>query len=264
MNQPWIEIGWLVSASIAVALILLRKRDGALLAAALVFVAGCLPTLGLSTFATQFFSTTADHYLYWAMLGPAIAAAWVLTVYPCSVLLRSGIVIAIAGWAAMSVHQGGFWKDDFSLLQHTIAVNPNSFLAYNNLGNAYDRQHDAALAAEMFRRAVTTKPDYAMAHSNLGAALHQLGDLDGATSELQRSIAIQRSLPPRLRQTWTTDLNRLGQIFLESGRSSQAVLPFQESLAANSDQPDIVAMLAQIQSRAAHPASTRASSSVTP
>ena len=39
-------------------------------------VAGVTPVLGLVTFLFQHFSTTADHYLYVSMLGPALAAAW--------------------------------------------------------------------------------------------------------------------------------------------------------------------------------------------
>jgi len=265
MNQSWIVIEWLVPASIAAALIIFRARVGALLAAALVFVAGCLPTLGLTTFATQFFSTTADHYLYWAMLGPSIAIAWVFTRFPGASPLRTIIVMAIVACAALlSIREGGFWKDDFSLLAHTIAINPNSFLAYNNLGNAYYRDHNAPRAADMFRRAITAKPDYAMAHSNLAAALHELGDVDGSIAELERSISLERSQPLRLRQTWIIDLNRLGQILLGNGKPAQAAAPLRESLAANPDQPDIKAMLAQAQTRSAHPAAARASSPVTP
>ena len=45
--------------------------------AALVFVFGMVMNLGLAPFQFQFHSTVADHYAYLAMLGPALAVAWI-------------------------------------------------------------------------------------------------------------------------------------------------------------------------------------------
>jgi protein O-mannosyl-transferase len=243
LREKWIGGSCLMAVTIIIALILLPKRVSVLRAGSLVFLAGALPTLGLTGFIMQFYSTTADHYLYWAMLGPAIAIGWALTAYATSPAIRVGVVGVIALLGVLSFRQGAVWKDDFSLNRHAVEVNPNSFLGYNNLGNAYHRQRQSLLASDMFRCAIAVKPDFPIAHSNLAATLHDLDELDGATAELRQSIALQRARPARLRQTWTTDLNRLGQILMECGNPSQAVAPLRESLAAQPDQAQTAQLL---------------------
>jgi predicted Zn-dependent protease len=119
------------------------------------------------------------------------------------------------------------------------------------------------LAAGMFRRAIAARSDYGLSHSNLAAALHQLGQLDESTLELQRSIALQRLQVPRLRQTWVLDLNRLGQSLMESGKPQEAAAALTESLSAKPDQPDTVAILKLAEAQMRSAATTRASSSVT-
>jgi hypothetical protein len=262
MHQRLIAVVWLVPAAIAFGLIAVRKRAPFLIAAALVFCAGCLPNLGLMTFVMQFYSTTADHYLYWAMLGPAMAIAWTLDAFPTALLMRGVIVTALLAASILSFRQGGFWKDDFSLFEHVIELNPNSFLAYNDLGNAYDRESNASAAAADFQLAIAIKPDYAIAHSNLAAALHQMGRLDATAAELQSSISIQQSQPPGLRKTLLADLNRLGQDFLEEGQPARAAEPLRQSLKLNPDQPDVISMLNLAESRMIHPTTSTIPSSV--
>jgi protein O-mannosyl-transferase len=253
MQQPQIYFEWMVPLFIGLALFAARRHAQPLIAASLVFVAGCLPTLGLVTFATQFLSTTADHYVYWAMLGPALAVAWVLTKYPRAVALQGAVVLILIGWAVLSIRQGAVWKNDVSLLQRTIAVNPRSFAAYSNLGNDYGRSRNVPAAADMFRRAIAIDPQFALAHSNLAAALHLLGQRDQSIIELQRSIEIQRKEPLRLRASWTTDLNRLSETFLDMRHPLQASAALRESLAANPNQPDAIAMLARAEAAIPRP-----------
>ena len=81
----------------------------------------------------QYTSTVADHYLYLAMLGPAVALASVLTRHR-----EHGVAVAcallFAAFAVRGVAQVQYWRDDITLCQHTIGVNPDSFTAAINLG----------------------------------------------------------------------------------------------------------------------------------
>jgi hypothetical protein len=135
---------------IVVTALLLRWRRREPAAGALIFLLALLPVLGLATFQFQQFSTVADHYLYLAMLGPALLIAWF-------VAGRGRIARAIAAavvllLAARSFHQTGYWHDDFALLPHVLRVNPRSFAVTSNLGGAYQQQasneHFYAVAAE--------------------------------------------------------------------------------------------------------------------
>jgi tetratricopeptide (TPR) repeat protein len=257
IRQPSIYFTWLVPAAICLALTLARKQVGPLLAAALVFFSGCLPTLGFIPLSMQYYSSVTDHYLYWAMLGPAMAVGWLLTALPRGRLLHAGVVAAIAGWSILSIRQGAIWKDDISLFTHTIEVNPKSFLSYSDLGSAYYRQGNDRLAAEMYRRCIEIKPDDFMTRSGLAAALRELGQSDEAIQELQMSISLQRGLPPASRATWFADLKHLGRDLLEKGQPHQAAAILSESLATKPDQPDVIALLARADALMRHPAATQ-------
>jgi protein O-mannosyl-transferase len=254
MRQPWIYAAWLVPAALILALIAARKIAPTLVAAAAIFVAGCLPTLGVVPFATQFYSTTADHYLYWAMLGPATAVGWVITKIPAKAIARIFIALALLGLAISSIRQGGFWTDDAALFEHTLAVNPNSSVAFNNLGNDAYNEANYPGAADFFRRSIAVNYDGVLAHSNLAAALYSMGKSEESIRELQISLALQAKHPPRLRTNWVTDLNRLGQCLLETGNPQDAAAAFRESLAANPDQPGIPRLLSRAGSGESHAA----------
>jgi protein O-mannosyl-transferase len=259
VTQPWIYFAWIVPGTVACILIILRKRAQWMISAGLVFIAGCSSTLGLTSFGMQYFSTVADHYIYWAMLGPAVALAWILTKFSGAASLRSGVIIAIAILALLTIRQCGFWTNDRSLFERTISMNPKSFMAYNNLGNHYFRESNLPLAVDMYRRAIGAKFNYSVPHSNLAIALHQMGDLEGSTKEFEQSIALQRPLFHRLRQTWVFDYNNLATNLLEAGKPSEAAAAFRESLAAQPDQPDVIASLNRTKEMLQQPATTASS-----
>src|SRR5205814_4354239 len=75
LSEHWAYYTWIAPAAIAVLLLLLRKRYRWLLAAAGIFCLALLPVLGFVPFDFQETSTVASHYLYLAMLGPALALA---------------------------------------------------------------------------------------------------------------------------------------------------------------------------------------------
>lgn len=79
IDQGWAYFTWLVPAVVAAGLFIFRKRATGLIAAALLLAAGVAPVLGFSRFDFQTISTVADHYLYLALLGPALAGAWLLS-----------------------------------------------------------------------------------------------------------------------------------------------------------------------------------------
>src|SRR5206468_1327381 len=78
LRETWFYFAWLVPAVVAVLVWLARRRAPWLAAAAFAFVLAILPVSGLATSLFQFTSTVADHYLYLAMIGPAMAFAFAL------------------------------------------------------------------------------------------------------------------------------------------------------------------------------------------
>ena len=251
----WLWWDWLISAGLAVALWRSRSRRPVLLAAGAIFVTGCLPTLGFTRSLYQFFSTTADHYVYAAMLGPALAVAWVLSIYQ-SRLLKFSAIVVILGWCALSVRQSRFWQNDYSLFEHSIAVNPNSYISYGNLGSTYARDNQPLRAAALFQTAIGMKPDYNLSWSNLGHALKEAGDVNGAIAADKQSIAVQLK-HPNLRPSWERDNWQVGELLLAQKHYPEAERYLRTAAEQDPTNKTLIGLLAEAHHFAATTQSTQ-------
>jgi len=88
-------------------------------------------------------------------------------------------------------------------LNKVVALDPaNAHRTFYNLGIVIENRDDVGesdhrKAIEAFRKAIDLKPDYALAHRDLGFAMLRTGDLIGAGKELQKYV----DLEPRARDT---------------------------------------------------------------
>src|SRR5439155_8974735 len=155
---------WLIPAALAAAILIARKRW--LTASALLFAAGLLPVLGLTTFLFQRFSTVADRFVYLSMLAVAFAAAKAVSLrWNRAVVLGCAIVLIVL--AAESAVQVRTWRNRLSLYAHAVAVTPQSAGAHNNYGSALWRAGNADAARREFERALEIDPDFAPAKFHL-------------------------------------------------------------------------------------------------
>lgn len=77
--------------------------------------------------------------------------------------------------------------DSFAILaaQQAVILNPSNPQAYITLGGIYYQIRSWDKAAEQFQLAINLKPDYANAYYNLGHAMEERGDLQGALTQFQ-------------------------------------------------------------------------------
>jgi protein O-mannosyl-transferase len=217
LDRHWLYYTWLVPAALAVALWRLRKPT--LTAAALVFAIPLLPVLGLTAFVFQFYSTVADRYVYFALLGPALALAWFLSNHR-SALPAIVCSLLLALFAVKAFFQAQTWRDTQSLCLNAVQVNPQSFLAYNNLGDdlhhrgvnaralagvtddssaaaAYTQEFhdDVDRAIGYYRQSIAANSVQYLPYENLAKAL-MLRDRGGeAATVIQNLLDVQRQLP---------------------------------------------------------------------
>ncbi len=171
-------------------------------------VVGVSPILGLVPFSFQLYSTVGDHYVYFSLLGPALLLAILLARSSASLFkpLAVSSLLIIAFWAVLSLRQTTVWKSNESLNRHMIAVNPNSFGAYNNLGMAYSDRQDFVSAERMFSEVIRLRPDVVLGYTN--RALARLKpttlNLEGAAEDLRKAIQLnqQADLPRRDYLVW--------------------------------------------------------------
>jgi len=80
------------------------------------------------------------------------------------------------------------------VLDKVVALDPkNAHRTFYNLGVVIENRDDATeadhrKAIEAFRKAITLKPDYAIAHRDLGFAMLRTGDMMGARKEFQKYV----------------------------------------------------------------------------
>ncbi|HEX8522228.1 MAG TPA: tetratricopeptide repeat protein [Tepidisphaeraceae bacterium] len=260
-QQGWIWWTWLVPA--AVAALLWWKGRKPHVAAALILAICVAPVLGLTPFLFQFYSTVSDHYLYLAMIGPALALAF--TAATCSIA-RPAALIVLGLFAVKSFSQTSHWRDDEALFAHTVAVNPNSFVAYNNLGSAHSHLGDVLLGAssvanrvgdhattsayqdqamqsyrrakDLFAQSIDKRKlvnrdidDYLTARGNLAVVCSRLHEHEQALAHLKAAERIVRRFFPSQAQRSLPDIYSLaGQDLLALNRIPEAIQCFDQAL----------------------------------
>ncbi len=265
-NNP-LAYGWLAAGLLAAGAILFaRRRAGrSLETAGLFFVAMLSPMLGFIMLYTFRFSFVADHYQYVACIGPLTLAAagitlafahwgreraW-LEIPTCGALL---LVLAVLTW-----RQSSTYKDGETLWQTTLARNPDSLLAHNDLGDLLHRRGKFDEAMVQFQKALEIDPNAAQVHNNLGAALLDEGRVDEAIPHLQKALEVMPEMPSinfdlgnaYLRKGQVDDAiarfqvaiksdpnyleahNNLGSALLDRGRVDEAIAQFQAALQIN-------------------------------
>ncbi|MBN1674369.1 MAG: tetratricopeptide repeat protein [Kiritimatiellae bacterium] len=225
LKQAWLPLTGLLPYVLAGLLLLTPRRTGWLLAAMAVFAAALLPVLGFLSFQFQQYSTTADHYLYAAMLGPALAAAWLVARYGRPALAAAPALLLILG--VRSFGQTRTWRDSMSLYSHALGVNPRSWVSCNNLGLLYSAQGRRAAAIESHRRAVELKPDYFDAHTNLGALYREQGRVEEALDHFRKALAVNGNDPEAR--------TNLGLVYADQGRLQDALREYDKAIAAEPD-----------------------------
>jgi tetratricopeptide (TPR) repeat protein len=198
-NAVWQYLFPLALIGTIVALWWLRHRWRGPLAALLVFIALVAPALGFVNVYPFRYSFVADHFQYHAstaiialVAATLVGVAMRLNVKPRAAtygaMLAIGAPLAVLTW--QQAHQ---YRDAEALYRSTLAKNPASWFANNNLGMIYlDQSPETALTH--FRAAVAAKPDLAEAHNNIGSALERLGRIPEALTSYFEAQRIDPSL----------------------------------------------------------------------
>lgn len=178
---------WLIPATVAVVLVVMRRREPLLAAGGAWMLIGVLPVLGLVPFDFQQYSTVADHYVYLSLAGAGIWIGWVSAAHRVAPPLVGMLVIALVIRSAV---QTDVWRDSRSLFEHARTVNPDSFAAHNSLAATELLAGNAAEAARLAQRAIELRPQRVEAYVTFASAKAAVGELDLAEEAFRRAIEI--------------------------------------------------------------------------
>ena len=159
----------------------------------------------------------ADRFSYVPLIGIFVAVVWGVSEILAS---RPGIAMGIgasvaAALAVVAGVQVQYWRSSETLFRHALAVTDANFLAHNNLGVALLDAGDRDGAAAELHEALAINPRYADAYSNLGIVSMREGRTNDAMGHLREAIALQ----PR---HVAAHIN-LGNALLKSGEAAEAV-----------------------------------------
>ena len=196
--------------------------------AGLFFAATLSPVLGFIMLWTFVFSFVADHYQYLACLGPlALAAAgiqgglgWAARGSPLLKPIGCAVLLTILG--ALTWAQCGQYADAETLWRATLARNPGSWLAHNELGLIRLDQGKLEEAAGEFKMTLALHPDDEKAHNNLALISSRKGDIAEAIAHFRKSLDIQPA-DPKAR-------GALGTLLLQQGQVAEAITEFRKAL----------------------------------
>ncbi len=248
LQRSWFYVIALIPLVIGVILWIGRRRCSCFGAAALICIAALLPVLGFVPFMYQIHSTVADHYVYVAMLGPAIALAWGLSqVNPLrwnKATVVAGALLAVL--AGLSFAQLRHWSNAETVLQRTLAIDPTSALAQNNMGQVYARRGEFDRAEQSFRASAQSNPDFVPAHLNLVIVYEKMGRADDAIREFYEVRRTNELLPEDKRNVYSTDVFfQAGQAAARNHRYEAAARYFEEAARVEPQDPRPRAALQQ-------------------
>ena len=138
------------------------------------FLGGLVPLLGIVQ--TGLWPELADRYAYTTYIGIFIALSWgipdliVKWRYHNTIVAGAGsgviLVLMVLTWI-----QVGFWKNDETLMVHTLKVTENNYVAHNNLGIDFFKKGDVDGAIIHLKESVRINPLQPVTYFNLGNAL---------------------------------------------------------------------------------------------
>jgi Tfp pilus assembly protein PilF len=198
------------------------------IAAIAFFVVALSPMLGFFSLYTFVYTYVADHYQYVASIGPitlfvsiGCIAVSRLGKYAKGISMAS-VVLILSTLGILTWQQCYIYKDRETLWQDTIRKNPDSLMAYHNLGVEYNIQDRLDEATSQFNKALQLSPNDAEVYNNLGLVFMKKGNLDEAARYFHLAL--------KNRPSYAKAYNNLGLVFIKKGNLDEAISYFQQAL----------------------------------
>lgn len=230
-NEALGWIGYLVAAvGVTGVFWWLRQWARGPLAGWLLFGGSLFPVLGFFNVYPFLFSYVADHFQYLAsvsLIGSATGGMAVMLVKQKLWLQRTVTAAAlglIAVLAVLTNRQSAVYRDNETLFRATIACNPSSWMAHQNLAVTLARSPERRQETiASYREVLRLKPDHPDAHYGLGLELARLGHTADAIAEYERAL--------ELRPAYAEAHSRLGVELIRRGAPDEdAIAHFEAAL----------------------------------
>ncbi|MEW5735227.1 MAG: tetratricopeptide repeat protein [Thermodesulfobacteriota bacterium] len=212
---------------------LLRKRiTRAPFAGLCIYFFTLFPSLGFVNVYPHLFSFVADHFAYLAMIAPvalATAGAAVLVKDRSPKIAAVFLCLLAAVLGTLTFRQARAFANPETLWTHTLEINPDAWMAHNNMG-VFLAQHDRADEAQYhFLESLRLRPDLAEVHYNLAGVYAKKGDSPKALEELRLAQHIDSYRPLIHFQ--------VGQALEQEGKTAEAEIHYRKALKNDPNHP---------------------------
>jgi tetratricopeptide (TPR) repeat protein len=212
----------------------LRSRSRAPLAVLLYFAVTLFPALGFFNVYPFRYSFAADHFQYFACIGPiAVSAACIVR---GTGLLKERLrrplrpllsVMLLSVLFLLSWKQSGMYADAGTLYRTTIARNDNCWLAHNNLGILLADLGRSDEAMTHLLKALDLHFNDVKTHNNLGNLFAMMGRTDEAIAHYREAL--------ELNPEFSEAHNNLGVQLARTGRADEAIAHYRKALEVTPD-----------------------------
>jgi Flp pilus assembly protein TadD len=152
------------------------------------------PVIGLVQVGTQ---GMADRYTYVPLVGPFVALSWGV-----GDLLRGRRTVLAVFWSAAAIalgvrahQQTAYWRDSVTLFEHALSVTKDNAVAHSNLGKAYLERGELDRAMAHGLEVVRIEPTVGDGHFNLGVILEKAGKPEEAAAAYRKAIRFAPQQP---------------------------------------------------------------------
>jgi hypothetical protein len=184
------DILWVIPPTILLLAWRFRRRYPEIALASVIAFISLVPVLGLVPFKGQNFSTVADRYMYFPMVGSALLVAAVAS---RTRMTRTFWIVAVGIGTALlflNVRYQAVWRNEMTLWSHAATTYPNQPRVHNNYGAALQATGLQDEAIAQFNLALQALPTFADAYCNRGSSFGRLHRYSEALSDQSRALQL--------------------------------------------------------------------------
>jgi protein O-mannosyl-transferase len=156
-----------------------------------------VPVIGLVQVGAQ---AMADRYTYFPLIGIFIAISFLaddlVRRFPAwRIPMLSAGVAVLAACLFCTERQLGYWRDSQTLFSHALDVGGENTLARLNLGSALEEKNDFNGALEQYRHALELDPKQHEVYNNIGKLLAAQGRWTEAAPYCEKAVQLAPASP---------------------------------------------------------------------